>query len=91
MTELNKQFHIDIGREMRTDNNGNPAPHYHAQVLSVPDAKVLRHDEATLNGLMQHVSRLIRKKEKENLLFPMPEKAEPSRIIVPTGNGSWKG
>ncbi len=83
MNEVVKQFHIDIGRSVKEDG----APHYHAQVLSIPDKKLLLRHEDTLNGLMQYVGRLIRKKEKENLLFPLPEKEDPSRIIVPGGNG----
>ncbi len=78
MNDIVKCFHIDIGREV--DENDKPV--YHAHFISVPDRKIGVKKEATLHGLMQSLSRIIRKKERENLLFPIPEE---SRIIIPNG------
>lgn len=79
MEGIDKVFQIDVGREMVDER-----PVYHAHFISVSDRKIGARKEATLNGLMQYVSRVIRKKEKENLMFPV-EQREPSPIIIPNG------
>lgn len=82
MSGVHKIFQVDIGREQ----TGTKEFRYHAHFISVLDRKIGVKKEATLHGLMQSVSRIIRKKEKENLLFPVKEVPEPSNlVIVPNG------
>ena len=69
MEEVKKIFQIDVGRETRKDEKGNEKPFYHAHFISVADMKVSSRAEETLSGLMQYASRLLRKKEKENLFI----------------------
>lgn len=82
MSDIQKQFQIDIGREV--DENDKVT--YHAHFISVPDRKIGIKEATTINALMKSLTNIISKKEKQNRFFPIKEVPEPSNlVIVPNG------
>lgn len=75
---LQARYMVNIARDADSDK-------YHAVCFSLVDKKESVLHASKLGALMQNVSRLLRKKDREINLFPMPK--EESRIIVPLEGG----